>query len=66
MPLAKVNAIAKLVPEDLNMTLEKALEKDPDLRSMYEQDEDAKRIIDIGKKSGRSSAIRESMRQAYH
>lgn len=50
VPLAKVNAIAKLVPEDLNITLEKALDKDHDLRSMYEQDEDAKRIIDLGKK----------------
>lgn len=50
VPLSKVNAIAKLVPEDLNITLEKALEKDQDLRSMYEQDEDAQRIIDIGKK----------------
>lgn len=50
VPLVKVNAIAKLVPEDLNITLEKALEKDQDLRKMYEDDEDARRIIDIGKK----------------
>ncbi len=50
VPLAKVNEIAKLVPEDPNMTLEKALEIDQDLLKMYEEDEDAKRIIDIGKK----------------
>lgn len=50
VPLSKVNEIAKLVPEDLNITLEKALEKDQDLRAMYHRDEDAKRIIDIGKK----------------
>lgn len=50
VPLPKVNSIAKLVPEDLNITLEKALEKDQDLRAMYEQDEDAQRIIDIGRK----------------
>lgn len=50
VPLAKVNSIAKLVPEDLNITLEKALEKDPDLRAMYHSDEDARRIIDNGKK----------------
>jgi DNA polymerase III subunit alpha len=49
VPLAKVNALAKLVPDDLNITLEKALEKDPDLRRMYEDDEDARRIIDNGK-----------------
>lgn len=50
VPLAKVNAIAKLIPEDLNMTLEKALEIDQDLRAMYESDEDARRVIDIGQK----------------
>lgn len=50
VPLAKVNIIAKLVPEDLNITLEKALEKDPDLRAMYENDEEAARILDIGRK----------------
>lgn len=50
VPLSKVNNIAKLVPEDLNITLEKALEKDQDLRLMYEQDNDAQRIIDIGRK----------------
>lgn len=49
VPLAKVNAIAKLVPEDLNITLVTALEKDPDLRSAYENDEEVRRIIDIGK-----------------
>lgn len=50
VPLSKVNEIAKLVPEDLNITLEKALEKDLDLRTLYETDEDAHRIIDLGKK----------------
>ena len=50
VPLAKVNDIAKLVPEDPNMTLEKALEIDPDLQKMYAEDEEAQRIIDLGKK----------------
>ncbi|MEI8365065.1 MAG: DNA polymerase III subunit alpha [Parachlamydiaceae bacterium] len=50
VPLSKVNEIAKLVPEDLNITLEKALEKDPDLRRMYDNDEEAKRVIDIALK----------------
>lgn len=49
VPLSKVNEIAKLVPEDLNITLEKALEKDQDLRSMAENDEDTRRIMEIGK-----------------
>lgn len=48
VPLTKVNAIAKLVPEELNMTLERALEMDVDLNKLYTTDEDAKRIIDYG------------------
>lgn len=47
IPLAKVNEITKLVPEDLNITLEKALEKDPDLRQQYENDEEVTRLIDL-------------------
>jgi DNA polymerase-3 subunit alpha len=51
VPLAKVNQIAKLVPEDLNMTLDKALEIDPELKSLYDQDDEVRRLIDIAKKS---------------
>ncbi len=50
VPLPKVNSIAKLVPEDLNITLEKALEKDPDLRSVYENDPEANQVISIAQK----------------
>ncbi len=50
VPLVKVNAIAKLVPEDPNMTLEKALNIDPELKRTYLNDSEAKRIIDIAKK----------------
>ncbi|MCH9608685.1 MAG: DNA polymerase III subunit alpha [Chlamydiales bacterium] len=50
VPLSKVNAIAKLIPDDLNMTLSKALEVDVDLNNMYMEDEETKRIIDLGKK----------------
>lgn len=50
VPLPKVNAIAKLIPDDLNITLDKALEKDPELRAMAESDEDTRRILEIGKK----------------
>ncbi len=49
VPLSKVNDIAKLVPEDLNITLEKALEKDPDLRKLCEEDEEAHKIMELGK-----------------
>lgn len=50
VPLTKVNAIAKLVPEELNITLEKALETDQELKQIYESDEEVKRVIDMAKK----------------
>jgi DNA polymerase-3 subunit alpha len=49
VPLAKVNHIAKLVPEDPTITLERALETDPDLRNLYEQDAETQQIIDLGR-----------------
>lgn len=50
VPLSTVNEIAKLVPEDLHITLEKALEKDPDLQARYETDPQVARLIDMAKK----------------
>jgi DNA polymerase-3 subunit alpha len=49
MPLPKVNAIAKLVPEDLGITLDKALE-DPDLKKAYESDREVQELIDIARR----------------
>lgn len=49
VPLPKVNAIAKLVPEDLGITLDKALE-DPDLKKAYDTDHEVKELIDIARR----------------
>ncbi|KAM9962778.1 hypothetical protein ACTFIR_005695 [Dictyostelium discoideum] len=49
IPLSKVNYIDKLIPDDLNITIEKALEKDGDLLNLYETDDDAKSIISLAK-----------------
>jgi DNA polymerase III subunit alpha len=49
VPLGKVNEIAKLVPEDLNITLDKALDIDPDLKNYYNTDQEAKTVIDIAR-----------------
>lgn len=49
VPLTKVNAIAKLIPEELQITLEMALEREPELRLLAETDEEVKRILTIGK-----------------
>lgn len=50
VPLSKVNEIAKLIPEDLNITLDKALEKDHDLKALYESDEEVARLFDLARK----------------
>jgi len=49
VPLKDVDRIAKLIPDDLGMTLERALEMDPDLLALYQNDSDARRIIDYGR-----------------
>ena len=53
------------IPDDLNITLEKALEIDKDLLEMYNSDEEAKRVIDLGKRvegSIRNTGIRRVLR----
>jgi DNA polymerase III subunit alpha len=50
VPLTKVNEIVKLVPEDLNITLEKALEKEPDLQLLYQTDPEVTRLLKLALK----------------
>lgn len=50
VPLQKVNEIAKLVPEDPTMTLEKAFQLDPELGRLMETDEEARRVLEMAKK----------------
>lgn len=50
MPYAKCDAIAKMIPGDLGMTLEKALHSSPDLRTAYQTDEEVKYLIDMSKR----------------
>ncbi len=45
----KVDRIAKMVPIMLNITIEKALELNPDFKNSYENEEDVKILIDIAK-----------------
>ncbi len=47
LPYAKCDAIAKMIPGDLGMTLEKALKASPDLRTAYESDDEVKYLIDM-------------------
>jgi len=50
MELAKVNMIAKLVPNDLKMTLEKALVDEPKLARMVKEDVEVARLFALAKR----------------
>ena len=50
VPLAEADRLAKLVPFSLDMTLDKALETEPELKQSYEQSEITRKVIDIGRK----------------
>ena len=46
MPLSEADRIAKLVPEDLGMTIKKALQQEPDLDTLYKSDEAIANLLD--------------------
>lgn len=50
MPYSQVSDVAKLIPAELKMTLDKALKESKDLRELYESDPDVKRLIDFARK----------------
>jgi DNA polymerase-3 subunit alpha len=50
VPLAEADRLAKLVPFSLDMTLDKALKTEPQLRQAYEQSEQTRKVIDICKR----------------
>ena len=50
LPYAFVDNISKQVPKELNITLEKALTMSPELRKMYQEDEQVKHLIDMAKR----------------
>ena len=50
LPYAFVDSIAKMIPQELNITIDKALKENPELRRVYESDEQVKTLIDMGKR----------------
>jgi DNA polymerase-3 subunit alpha len=46
LPYAMVDTIAKMVPRELGITIDKALKGNPDLKSLYESDPQVKDLID--------------------
>ena len=50
LPYAFVDSIAKMIPQELNITIDKALKENPELRRTYENDDQVKNLIDMAKR----------------
>ncbi len=50
LPYAYVDNIAKSIPNELGITIEKALVKNPELRTLYETDTQVRKLIDMSKR----------------
>ena len=50
LPYSMCDSIAKMIPNDLGMTLDKALTANPDLKKLYNEDEQVKYLIDMSKR----------------
>lgn len=49
VPYADVDNVAKMIPTDLKMTIEKALEISPELKSLYAIDDTVRQLLDTAK-----------------
>ncbi|MCD8326996.1 MAG: DNA polymerase III subunit alpha [Lachnospiraceae bacterium] len=50
LPYAYGDALARLIPNELNITLDRALQMNPELRSRYENEEQVRTLIDMCKR----------------
>ena len=50
MPYALCDTIAKMVPQELNITIDKALDMSQELRTMYENDAQVHELIDMSRR----------------
>ncbi len=50
MPYQRADQIAKMIPNELNITLEKALTMNPEFKALYESDEEVHYLIDMCKR----------------
>jgi len=50
VPLSEADRVARLVPEELKMTLDKALAQEPELKRLYESNPTIRKVVDIGRK----------------
>ncbi len=47
LPYAEADKLAKMIPNELHITIKKAMEQNRELKELYEQDEQMKKLLDI-------------------
>jgi DNA polymerase III subunit alpha len=50
MPYGQVDSVARLVPQELTITLERAVAESPELHLAYESDDDVRRLVDSARR----------------
>ena len=50
LPYAQVDTIAKMIPQELNITIDKALQMNPELKKIYEDQKEIHDLIDTAKR----------------
>lgn len=50
MPYSDVDRVAKMIPTELNITIEKALKMNPELSNLYKQEDSVKNLVDMSLK----------------
>lgn len=50
LPYAFADKLAKMIPMELGITIDKALKMNPEFRAEYQEDEEAKKLIDMSKR----------------
>ena len=47
VPYAEADSLAKMIPNELHITIKKAIEQNKELKELYEKDENTKKLLDI-------------------
>ena len=50
LPYSLCDQVSKMVPAELNITLDLALRKNPELKALYDSDEQVRKLIDMSKR----------------
>ena len=50
LPYAQVDTVAKMIPTELNITIDKAMERNPELAKTYREDDQIRNLIDMAKR----------------